>query len=332
MRLHEPYKVLERTAQNCFIVMNGADGSVCLLKILKHYESEVFSYLKEHKDKHIPYIIDSYEEDEHLFVFEELIRGRTLRELMDLGELTDKEKTDYLCQLCDGLAFLHRASKPIIHRDLKPENIMISSDGILKIVDYDSAKIFKYGQERDTTLLGTHEYAAPEQYGFMQSDPRTDIYAVGKIIRELFPDSFRMKRISERACSLNPADRYPNAFILRKAITAGSSLWPPPGYRTRCWWHYMLASLYYSIFLIIIIFDSQGRVWMWWKHIVYRIEILFIFLLPVDVFFNWTGIFLDYPVPRLRRESRFWFLALGLLYLHVAYEVILLINYNIPYG
>ena len=332
MRLHKPYKMLEKTEGNCFIVMNEADGSICLLKILKIYESDVFAYLKGHPYKHIPYIIDSYEEDEHLFVFEELIRGKTLRELMDQGGLTEKEKIGYLCQLCDGLAFLHRATKPIIHRDLKPENIMVSSDGVLKIIDYDSAKIFKRGQDRDTTFLGTQEYAAPEQYGFMQSDPRTDIYAVGKIIRELFPDSYMMKRIADRACSLDPADRYPNAFVLRKVISSGNSMWPPPGYRTRCWWHYMLASLYYSIAILMFVFISQDRLWMWWKHIVYRIECLLIFLFPIEVFFNWTGIFLDFPVPRLRRESRFWFWALGLLYVHVVYEVILLINYNIPYG
>ena len=70
---------------------------------------------------------------------------------------------------------------------------MISNDGIVKLIDFNAAKEFDQSQIEDTRLMGTRKFAAPEQYGFGQSDPRTDLYALGVTMYYLltkdYPDS-----------------------------------------------------------------------------------------------------------------------------------------------
>lgn len=84
-------------------------------------------------------------------------------------------------QLCKGLKNLHQ--RDIIHRDINLNNIMLTNDGVVKLVDFDTVRIFKYDQNFDTTYLGTKGFAPPEQYGFSQTDARTDIYALGMTIK-----------------------------------------------------------------------------------------------------------------------------------------------------
>ena len=95
-------------------------------------------------------------------------------------------------QICNGVKVLHENT--IVHRDLKPENILIDSKGCIKIIDYDAAKIYSWGKNEDTFLLGTAGYAAPEQYGIVQSDMRTDIYALGVLINVMLTGEHPSKK------------------------------------------------------------------------------------------------------------------------------------------
>ena len=93
-------------------------------------------------------------------------------------------------KLCDVLKSLHALTPPIIHRDLKLSNIILTSENLVYIVDFDTARYYESGQEQDTELLGTKEYAPPEQYGFGQSDARSDIYALGIIFNRLLTGEY----------------------------------------------------------------------------------------------------------------------------------------------
>lgn len=315
MNVHEPYKILEELVGNCFLVRNEADGTVCLLKVLRMYERSVFEYLRRNRDKHVPIVFDMYEDDGELYVFEEYIQGETLYDLMLKDCMTREQKISILEQLCDGLGFLHSAPSPIIHRDIKPQNIMVTSDFVVKIVDYDAAKTYKRGAQKDTVFLGTPDYAAPEQYGYSQSDPRTDVFAIGKIIEEMFPRDRKMRAIVKKACAIDPEARYRSAKALKNAI--GSSfmqLLPPPGFRQLKWWHMTLAILYYSLATFLFFAVSNGKDWPLWKHIFFRFEVLFIFAVPVDILFNWTGLFLYFPIPVVRKKNKIAFWVLGILY------------------
>ena len=73
-------------------------------------------------------------------------------------------------------------SPPIIHRDITPFNILITSSLDVSLIDFNASKQFKKNKKKDTLLMGTQNYAAPEQFGFFQSDARTDIYALANLL------------------------------------------------------------------------------------------------------------------------------------------------------
>ena len=83
-----------------------------------------------------------------------------------------------------ALSYLHSQKPVIIYRDMKPANVMLKPEGNIKIIDFGIAREYKEQKLADTTVLGTKGYAPPEQYGG-QTDPRSDIYALGMTMHHL---------------------------------------------------------------------------------------------------------------------------------------------------
>ncbi len=207
------------------IVMDPETETLYYKKRLSVYSIPVFRFLKENKHKNVPEIHLFWQEEGDLIVIEELIQGQTLDQLLDSGEsMSFEEKKRILLELCDALEYLHSATPPIIHRDIKAANVMIREDGAVKLIDYDAAKQYVADKKRDTVLIGTQGVAAPEQYGFGQSDERTDIFAMGKLIERLLPDSVHAMEIAEKATKLQPEMRYPGISEMRRQI---ERLWDP---------------------------------------------------------------------------------------------------------
>ena len=161
----------------------------------------------------------------------EYISGLTLAELhRQDGDLSPEETVSMGIRLCRVLALLHEMDPPVIHRDLKPENIIVTETGRIRFIDFETARQYKQGQETDTACLGTRGYAAPEQYGFGQTNPRTDIYATGRILLYLLtgdpdtdPDGLArpdrmLQKILRRCCAVDPAARYADAAALGRAL------------------------------------------------------------------------------------------------------------------
>ena len=190
--LYDEIRVLEDGKS---VVRDIPTGKLYFKKRLDVYNEQVFQYLRDHKNRNVSAVQAYWKDGDELVVIEELIQGRTLDELLNADEsdaetaaaLTFSERIDILAQICEGLQFLHSADPPIIHRDIKASNIMVTDDGVVKIIDYDAAKIYITGQKKDTVMIGTQGLAAPEQYGFAQSDVRTDLYALGKLIERMLP-------------------------------------------------------------------------------------------------------------------------------------------------
>ena len=89
----------------------------------------------------------------------------------------------YALQLCAVLDYLHHQN--IIFRDLKPSNIMVEQSGMVRLIDFGIARLFKPGKASDTAAIGTLGYAPPEQYGSIQTDLRSDVYSLGATLRTL---------------------------------------------------------------------------------------------------------------------------------------------------
>jgi serine/threonine-protein kinase len=121
----------------------------------------------------------------------EYLEGKTLAERMAAGDLSGDEMPSFLTQICDALDAAH--GENIVHRDLKPENVWIVTPKrgkpFVKLLDFGIAKLLSSG-ERSTTqtgmVMGTPHYMSPEQCHGKAVDHRTDIYAMGVMLYQLY--------------------------------------------------------------------------------------------------------------------------------------------------
>lgn len=218
-------------------------------KVLTVYNAELFQHLKTHPVRNTPHIYELAEEGNTLILIEEYIPGQTLQELLDAhGPLPKSQVIDYMLQLCQILTDLHSRQPAIVHRDIKPSNIMLSPDGVVKLLDMNAAKWHNSLQTRDTVLIGTREFAAPEQYGFGPSTIQTDIYAVGVLINVLstghFPKeetvSGPLSSIVAKCTEFSPKHRYHNVTELSSALSALQPGAAPAFPSARGWQRYLL--------------------------------------------------------------------------------------------
>lgn len=201
-----------------FLVQHQQNKHFFVKKVLDVYNPSIYEYLYTHHVKGTPHIIDYYEDNGELIVIEEYISGCTLAEKIIEAPLNEVDIKRYIIELCHILANLHSLNPPVIHRDIKPSNIIITNDDDVVLLDFNAAKRYSPKESSDTMLLGTHGYAAPEQYGFGSSSPQTDIYSIGVLLKELSGDNHFFDDIIAKCTQINPADRYKNISELVNAL------------------------------------------------------------------------------------------------------------------
>ncbi len=194
-----------------------------IVKRLKKGNRKVFEALQTVKNEHVPQIYCLEEESEGLLIAEEYIEGELLSEYLKRPVLSEAEYLSIAEQLCEGLEILHQCEPPLIHRDVKPSNIIVNSEGVVKIIDFDSSRQYKEESENDTRLLGTEKYAAPEQYGFSQTDCRSDIYSLGVVFGS-FPEFSskgrrkRWKKLVEKCTLFAPESRFQTVTEVKREL------------------------------------------------------------------------------------------------------------------
>ena len=139
------------------------------------------------KHPNLPAIYDQFHEGGRHYLVMEFIVGQTLEDYMTTrgGTLPVAETLQIAQQLCNVLEYLHTRQPPIIFRDLKPSNVMFTSSKQVYLIDFGIARHFKPGQTKDTIAFGSPGYAAPEQYGKAQTDPRSDLYSLGAMLHQM---------------------------------------------------------------------------------------------------------------------------------------------------
>ncbi len=143
------------------------------------------------RHKNIVEIVDFGElEDGRIYMCMEFLSGSPLNELIAAPVLPERI-VGILAQTCDGLAAAHNAG--IVHRDMKPENVFVIAEDIPKILDFGIAKVAAGDGENNLTrtgmVFGTPYYMSPEQALGKPVDARTDVYAMGVIMYEIFAGS-----------------------------------------------------------------------------------------------------------------------------------------------
>lgn len=184
----------------------------------------------------VPRLVECLRSGDELSVVTEFIEGRTLGELVRDEGASERLATGIMPALCDAVFELHTLlDPPLIHRDLKPSNVIVRSDGRPFVIDFGIARAWDGKADADTVRFGTRAYAPPEQFGFGQTDARSDVYALGKLT--LFcatggegtgpADEADLRRrglsapLSEviaRATAFDPARRFSGARALGRAL------------------------------------------------------------------------------------------------------------------
>ncbi len=212
----------------------------------------------------LPRIYEVYSYPDFTVVIREYVRGEPLSLILE------REKTLPLAEakrivkgVSDALFILHR--KNIVHRDVNPNNIIVS-DISVALIDFDISRSVKKDSPRDTFILGTVGYAAPEQFGFSQSDKRADIYALGVLGNVMLTGHFPYEGIANgapgkavrRAVSIDPGGRFSSVRDFCRAFTGAPGENDPypvrifravPGFRSLTGWKMAVASLFYAVYL-----------------------------------------------------------------------------------
>ncbi|MGC2162986.1 MAG: serine/threonine-protein kinase [Silvibacterium sp.] len=161
-----------------------------------------------------PYLAMEYVDGEHLDAY------------CDVRNLKIAERLHIFLSVCDAVAHAHR--NLVVHLDLKPSNILVSTDGVVKLLDFGTSKLIQPDSLLTTTLLATPAYASPEQ---LRNDPVTtacDIYALGAILFELLAghrpgDKASVAVMIERALREQEAEPLSNAITAEAAAHRGLS-------------------------------------------------------------------------------------------------------------
>lgn len=133
----------------------------------------------------LPRIVDIIDNGITIYVVMDYIEGESLDKVLnEFGAQPEDKVIAWAMQIADALSYLHAQKPPIIYRDMKPANVMLKPEGNIKIIDFGIAREYKELSLADTTVLGTKGYAPPEQYSG-QTDPRSDIFALGMTMHHL---------------------------------------------------------------------------------------------------------------------------------------------------
>lgn len=290
------------------LVQNELDGNLYVKKSLQCYNPEVYLQLQKNPVENTPMIYGIYEEEaetevlgNRLVIIEEYLPGSTFEELFEEGYgFTEKETIQIGMQLCEILMELHGMNPPIIHRDIKPANVMLMSDGTVRLLDFNAAKSENSSKNRDTVLLGTAGFAAPEQYGFSVSTPQTDIYAMGVLLNIMLtrkhPSEMiavgKLERIIRCCLEVNPKDRYRNVKELYKALKRRSAVkedWFLPGFRTMKIYKMLIASAVYLFLFAIAISANYDLHDTAQADYIYTISVIIIGILTIFFYCNYLN-------------------------------------------
>ena len=191
--------------------------------IVRQYSSLIHAYeqLKNLYHKNLPEILESLPCQDGHIVLEEYINGISVADVA--GSYTYSGAKAVILGVCNAVHSLHALK--IIHRDIKPENVMISSDGTVKLIDLNASRMPKR-KDKDTVMLGTIGYAAPEQLGISESDERSDIYAIGVLLNVMLtgqhPSSClatgKAGKIVQKCTMIAPDSRFHSAQELMQAL------------------------------------------------------------------------------------------------------------------
>lgn len=258
-----------------FLAKDKMSGRIVVKKYVTYDVALLYEKIRDIQNKYVVTVYEVALSGKMGIVITEFVSGITLREYMEeRAAIAPDEVVRIIGELCVALEAIHK--QDIIHRDLNPNNIILTGDGVVKLIDFGIAREVKENCACDTTILGTVGYAAPEQFGFMQSDERTDIFALGILMnvmltgnqtgQQLYKEE-PLASIIKKCTEIDPNNRFQAVSDLEKALEAissnvigndikgiiirkGSRVKWLPGFRSGILWKNIIASLGYGFMIL----------------------------------------------------------------------------------
>ena len=233
--LTKRYELLECFSEKenvrTLLASNRDNGELCVVKCSLR-ESPLFDRgepeaLRTIDAAPMPRFLAEYRNEQMRCVLREYVPGETLSQLAQDQVFTEEEVIRIGVQLCDQLDLLHGMTPPVIHRDIKPQNVVVRPDGTAVLIDFGIARVHTE-KETDTVAFGTQGFSPPEQYGFSQTDARSDIYSLGILLYWLLHRETKVTRNSrsavekviERCVFFDPDKRFDNVEQVKRALLA----------------------------------------------------------------------------------------------------------------
>ena len=177
--------------KNIVLVQDIRNSELCVKKTLDIYSHDVYEQLASIRIEGVPAVKECVADDGKLIVVEEYVQGRSLKQVLDEHGLLNAEQ-----------------------------------NGHVNLIDFNAARHVNADKNEDTRMLGTVYFAAPEQFGFGQSDERTDIYGLGATINYIMTGDkpgagiaeCRFSDILKKCLMVDAKDRYQSAAELRGVL------------------------------------------------------------------------------------------------------------------
>jgi Leucine-rich repeat (LRR) protein len=195
-----------------------------------------YSLLGELCHPQIPRPLAYLETGDREYLVRDYVEGSSLGELVEAqGTFSPGRTRAAAASLCRVLEYLHSQEPPVICRDLKPQNVVLDRAGVCHLIDLGAARRYCPEQAEDTVVLGTRATAPPEQFGYQQTDQRSDIYSLGMLMRFLLSGKLAplprggapgwLGRIVRRCTAFDPQARYASARAVRRALEGRWCRW-----------------------------------------------------------------------------------------------------------
>ncbi len=284
------YEIIKELSSSTALALK--DNKVFVLKKITVEDTDLYKTIMKIDNPNLVHIKGLTTTENDFLAVEEYVSGKTLDEYVkEKGGLDDDEIKSIVCDICSGLQPLHE--KNIVHRDLTPQNIMITDEGKAVIIDFGISRFRKADKNADTQILGTQGFAAPEQFGFYQTDSRADIYSIGVLMNYMQVQALphektaggTLGKVIAKCISPDVNDRYQSVGELKSAVKNRIIFFPIPGFRKKIWWHIIIAAFYYLIALMFAVISIAAD----YNHPAAAIKdalfFLYLFLSPVAVVF-----------------------------------------------
>lgn len=160
-------------------ILPGFENPALLSEIVARIQHEAL-LLKSLNHRQIVRVVDAFIEDLRGYLVIEHVNGTSLRDfVLQNGPLKEAQAIELAGQMCSILEYLHGHAPQVVHRDFTPDNLIIDQKGMLKLIDFNLAKV---PHLTDTALcVGKPSYMAPEQVRGCP-EPASDFYSMGALL------------------------------------------------------------------------------------------------------------------------------------------------------